>query len=108
MDPGEVVDCLNQQTRSDNEHHRESDLGYHKSTTGLLTPSSAGTPCALLKYSRHATCSQAPERHESEKQSSPSREAERNQQDGQIDCEITRTRDAGRVGTDQRPDTSAG
>src|SRR5437667_3448077 len=51
-----------------------------------MTPGAAG---ALLECSRHATRSPAPERHESEKQGSPSREAERNQQNGQINRKLT-------------------
>src|SRR5437870_10161827 len=57
-----------------------------------MTPGTAGTPCALLECSRHATRSPAPERHESEKQGSPSREAERNQQNGQINRKQKSTR----------------
>src|SRR5213594_3728122 len=76
--------------------------------TGVMTPGAAGAPCALLECSHHATRSPAPERHESEKQGSPSREAERNQQNGQIDRKLTRPWDASRVSTDQRPHASVG
>src|SRR5437667_4293103 len=70
-----------------------------------MTPGAAG---ALLECSRHATRSPAPERHESEKQGSPSREAERNQQNGQIDRKLTRPWNASLVSTDQRPHAGAG
>src|SRR5437016_14671352 len=62
----------------------------------------------LFRSSRHATRSPAPERHESEKQGSASGEAERNQQNGQINRKLTGPWDAGRVSTDQRPHASAG
>src|SRR5262249_47910131 len=86
----------------------ESDLGYQESTTGVVTPGAAGAPCALLQRSHQATGWPPPERHEPDKQGRPSREAERNQKNGQIDCELTRPRDAGRVSADQRPHASAG
>src|SRR5262249_25881076 len=100
--------CLNQQTRSDNQHHRQSDLGYHKPTTGVMTPCAAGAPCALLECSRHVTRSRAPERDESEKQGSPGREAERKQQNGQIDRKLVHSWTARRLSTDQRPHAGAG
>src|SRR5207247_3290949 len=34
------------------QHHRESDLGYHKSTSGVMTPGAAGTPCAFRSEER--------------------------------------------------------
>src|SRR5205823_10992468 len=73
-----------------------------------MTPGTAGTPGRLLERSRHATRSPAPARHESEGQGSPSREAERKQQNGQIDRKLTRPWDASRVSTDQRPHAGAG
>src|SRR5690242_15891326 len=73
-----------------------------------MTPGAASAPCALLEGSRQAARSPAPERHESEKQGSPSREAERNQQNGKIDRKFTRPWDARRVSTDQRPHAGAG
>ena len=73
-----------------------------------MTPSAAGTPSALLERNHEAARSQVSERHETEKQGSPGREAERNQQNGQINRKLTRPWDASRVSTDQRPHASAG
>src|SRR5262245_33893168 len=72
-----------------------------------MTPGAADAPCAFLERSRDAR-SPAPERYQSEKQRSSSREADRNQQNGQIDRKLTRAWDAGRVSTDQRPHAGVG
>src|SRR5262245_10456785 len=73
-----------------------------------MMPGAAGTPSALVERSHQATFSPAPERHEPEKQGHPSREAERNQQNGQIDRKLTRPWEAGRESADERPHASAG